>query len=618
MSITDKYLQSYISAHLENSYEINYTEIPESLGLETYFYDELPNTEVKGYPLASDFAAPDGSVYSMTEYEKLSAAKKKECRLRYHFLPIEHEIYLGTTGSGKTTGCIEPQLRAISSQKNKPNIFVTDPKGELFNHNAEHMKKMGYRTFVLNFKNTTRSNKWNPLSDLLEVVRQIKGVRASSPEHCTGRIPDGVPKNAPSSSFVSGRYYMFDGKAFPTLAMAKQMKKVKENDLNVELSSLINSLGNTFIKVESTKDPTWEKAAQDQVKGFLQAMCDYLLDPFSGFTEDMFTIYTMTQLFNVLRRGMMRRSDSRSRPDVFTHPLIKNLPRQTQNMFASVFASSPITMLSHLSVLGNSLGPWCKPHIYALTTGNDIELFDEKDDSPFAIFVITRDYEASDYDIAALFVDWVYRNMVEYAEACAEQNKPWRDTHFLLDEFGNIPSINSFENKIATSRSRKIYFHLVLQSYAQLQNVYSSDANNHSVANIIKDNCNSINFLGSQNVDTKKSFSDDCGSKTVLSPFVKLSDGGALPLSTVPLMPLSKLDLLTPGDIYSKRLFFPLIKARYVRSYVAAAHGDYPGFLNARGLTEFTPVTLEPYISEKFHFPLLSAESVDKWENSFF
>ncbi len=618
MSITDKYLQSYISAHLENSYEINYTEIPESLGLETYFYDELPNTEVRGYPLASDFAAPDGSVYSMTEYEKLSAAKKKECRLRYHFLPIEHEIYLGTTGSGKTTGCIEPQLRAISSQKNKPNIFVTDPKGELFNHNAEHMKKMGYRTFVLNFKNTTRSNKWNPLSDLLEVVRQIKGVRASSPEHCTGRIPDGVPKNAPSSAFVSGRYYMFDGKAFPTLAMAKQMKKVKENDLNVELSSLINSLGNTFIKVESTKDPTWEKAAQDQVKGFLQAMCDYLLDPFSGFTEDMFTIYTMTQLFNVLRRGMMRRSDSRSRPDVFTHPLIKNLPRQTQNMFASVFASSPITMLSHLSVLGNSLGPWCKPHIYALTTGNDIELFDEKDDSPFAIFVITRDYEASDYDIAALFVDWVYRNMVEYAEACAEQNKPWRDTHFLLDEFGNIPSINSFENKIATSRSRKIYFHLVLQSYAQLQNVYSSDANNHSVANIIKDNCNSINFLGSQNVDTKKSFSDDCGSKTVLSPFVKLSDGGALPLSTVPLMPLSKLDLLTPGDIYSKRLFFPLIKARYVRSYVAAAHGDYPGFLNARGLTEFTPVTLEPYISEKFHFPLLSAESVDKWENSFF
>lgn len=493
---------------------------------------------------------------------------------------------------------------------------MTDPKGELFNHNAEHLKKMGYRTFVLNFKNTTRSNKWNPLSDLLDVLKKIKDMRASAPEPRTGKIPDDIPKAAPSSAFTSGRYYLFDGSAFPTISMAKQMKTVKETDLNVELSSLINQLGNMFIKVESTKDPTWEKAAQDQVKGFLQAMCDYLLDPFSGFTEDMFTIYTMTQFFSVLRRGMMSRGDTRYRPDIFTHPLIKRLPRQTQNMFTTVFAASPITMLSYLSVLGNSLGPWCKPHVYALTTGNDVELFDE-DDTPFAIFVITRDYESSDYDIAALFVDWVYRNMVEHAEECEVKNKPYRETHFLLDEFGNIPRINSFENKIATSRSRKIYFHLVLQSYAQLENVYNVTAN--GPAAIIKDNCNSINFLGSQNVETKKSFSSDCGSTSVLSPIVRLSDeGGTLPISTVPLMPLSRLDLITPGDIYCKRIFSPLIKARYVRSYVAAAHGDYPGFSPARGLTEFTPVTLQPYVGEKFQFAQLNADDVLTWEKRSF
>lgn len=616
MSISDKYMQSYISAHMENSREIDYTEIPESMGLEKYFYDELPEKEVRGYPVASDFVAPDETAYSMTEYEKLGAEERKKCRLRYYYLPPLHEIYLGSTGSGKTTGCIEPQLRAISSQKNKPNIFVTDPKGELFNHNAEHLKKMGYRTFVLNFKNTTRSNKWNPLSDLLDVLKKIKDMRASAPEPRTGKIPDDIPKAAPSSAFTSGRYYLFDGSAFPTISMAKQMKTVKETDLNVELSSLINQLGNMFIKVESTKDPTWEKAAQDQVKGFLQAMCDYLLDPFSGFTEDMFTIYTMTQFFSVLRRGMMSRGDTRYRPDIFTHPLIKRLPRQTQNMFTTVFAASPITMLSYLSVLGNSLGPWCKPHVYALTTGNDVELFDE-DDTPFAIFVITRDYESSDYDIAALFVDWVYRNMVEHAEECEVKNKPYRETHFLLDEFGNIPRINSFENKIATSRSRKIYFHLVLQSYAQLENVYNVTAN--GPAAIIKDNCNSINFLGSQNVETKKSFSSDCGSTSVLSPIVRLSDeGGTLPISTVPLMPLSRLDLITPGDIYCKRIFSPLIKARYVRSYVAAAHGDYPGFSPARGLTEFTPVTLQPYVGEKFQFAQLNADDVLTWEKRSF
>lgn len=88
MSISDKYMQSYISAHMENSREINYTEIPESMGLEKYFYDELPEKEVRGYPVASDFVAPDGTAYSMTEYEKLGAEERKKCRLRYYYLPL--------------------------------------------------------------------------------------------------------------------------------------------------------------------------------------------------------------------------------------------------------------------------------------------------------------------------------------------------------------------------------------------------------------------------------------------------------------------------------------------------------------------------------------------------
>ena len=156
MTVLDDYLKNYISEHMENSYEMDYTRLTEQMGAEKYFYDELPCTEVKGYPVASDFVGEDGTAYSMNDYEKLSESKKSKCRLRYYYLPNVHEIYLGTTGSGKTTGCIEPQLRAISSQKNKPNIFITDPKGELFNRNAEHLKKMGYRTYVLNFKNTDR------------------------------------------------------------------------------------------------------------------------------------------------------------------------------------------------------------------------------------------------------------------------------------------------------------------------------------------------------------------------------------------------------------------------------------------------------------------------------
>ena len=130
----------YVDEYLENSSQVNYLDLTsERDGVMTVFYDELPQTDVKGYPIASDYVAPDGKTYSTKEFVSLDEDAKRGCKLRYHYLNLSHELYVGTTGSGKTTGCIEPQLRAISAQKNKPNLFVTDPKGELFEHNARHL-----------------------------------------------------------------------------------------------------------------------------------------------------------------------------------------------------------------------------------------------------------------------------------------------------------------------------------------------------------------------------------------------------------------------------------------------------------------------------------------------
>ena len=167
-SIINKIRTKYIDENLESAKKINYTDLKENDGLTKVLYDDLPNCELNGYPIASDYVAPDGNAYSVADFAKLSEEKKAECRLRYYYLPYSHELYVGTTGSGKTTGCVEPQLRAVSSQKNKPNLFLTDPKGELFNRNARHLKNNGYEIFVLNFKNLVRSDKWNPLLEVYE------------------------------------------------------------------------------------------------------------------------------------------------------------------------------------------------------------------------------------------------------------------------------------------------------------------------------------------------------------------------------------------------------------------------------------------------------------------
>lgn len=607
-SISTLYMEQYIGANMENAYETDFTNMPESMHPEVYFYDELPSINVKGYPVASDYMLPSGKSCSMSDYLKLSGAEKKSCRLRYYYLPCLHELYMGATGSGKTTGCIEPQLRAISSQKNKPHIFVTDPKGELFDRNAAHLHAMGYRTYVLNFKNTYRSNRWNPFIDLLDTLREIKSLENEHGKTRRGKVGSKLVKMAPDSAFGE-QYYEFAGQAFPDRESMERAIELKRSDCRMMLSSYVSQLTLMFVRVDSVKDPTWQRGAQEQIKGLLYAMCEYLLDPLSGMTEDMFTLRTMINFFGVIKTCFARNSNptTREKPDIYAHPLVKPLSADTKAMFTTVFACSPVTMLSYITTIESELSRWTKPHIYALTTGHDFDLFDE--DTPFAVFLITRDYERSDFEIAGLFVDWLYRKLIEKAEKSAS-SKPSRTAHFLLDEFGNIPKIEAFENKIATARSRNIYFHLVLQSYAQLENVYTSAG-----AAIIKDNCNALIFLGSQNSMTKELFAKDCGTTTISAPLISQGDNNfsELRLQQVPLVPLSKLDLMTPGDIYCKRIYSPLIKARYIRSYVAAAHGDFPGFSPAKGLVDLTPIPSDSYNDEKFKLPCLFDPNVTEW-----
>ncbi len=63
LSITEKIIGDYVEQYLECSKKIDYTELTEKDGLVKVLYKDLPNTEIKGYPIASDFVAPNGTGY---------------------------------------------------------------------------------------------------------------------------------------------------------------------------------------------------------------------------------------------------------------------------------------------------------------------------------------------------------------------------------------------------------------------------------------------------------------------------------------------------------------------------------------------------------------------------
>ncbi len=589
-SIIDSVRARYIDEYLESAKKINYTDLTPDDGLVTVLYRDLPNTEIHGYPIASDFVGKNGETYTVKSYATLSEEDKKSCELRFYFLPYHHELYVGTTGSGKTTGCVEPQLRAISSQKNKPNLFLTDPKGEIFDRNAKHLQDQGYQTFVLNFKDLVHSDKWNPLLEVYDLKMSIDTIGTDYTMQ-QGKVRDDLMLAGDAEEFIDV-YIEYQGKAFPSVAAFDKYVKFEKDYVEANIDGLINQLAHMMITVQSNQDKSWEYGAQDLLKGLIHCLLCEATDPKSGFTREMMNLRTLQQYYLSLRQHVL--SDERK---LIKHHLIKNKPKKVTALMATALDNAPNTMRSYCGVFDGAVKDWFQGHIFSLTSETTINL--ENNDKPFAIFLITRDYEKSDFMIAGLFIDWMYRQMLERAENKALQTRTF---HFLLDEFGNIPAIKDLANKISTARSRNIWFHLVVQSYKQIDVVYGAD---NSV--IIRDNCNSQIFLGAQNRDTKEIFSKECGKHYIPTLRSKLiPDDNSI--TEALLIPVSELDLIKPGQMYTKRLYMPVITSQFIRSYICAAQGSFKDFFNSNGLDTCTPISLRSYMDEAYTFARINQE----------
>ncbi len=582
-SIIESVKAKYIDEYLECAKKIKYTDLTAADGMVTVLYKDLKDTEIDGYPIASDFVGKDGTTYSVEDYALLSKEEQQACELRFYYLPYYHELYVGTTGSGKTTGCVEPQLRAISSQKNKPNLFLTDPKGEIFDRNAKHLRDQGYDTYVLNFKDLIHSDKWNPLIEVYDLKMSIADIGKDFSIE-TGEVKENLIKVGSPDEYISG-YIEYQGKAFPSVASFDAYVKFQKDYVEANIDGLVNQLAHMMITVQSNQDKSWEYGAQDLLKGLVHCLLYEAIDENSGFTREMMNFRTLQQYYLTLRKHVLSDENRLS-----SHPLIRNKPKKIEALMSTALDNAPNTMRSYCGVFDGAVKDWFQGHIFSLTPETTIHI-ENSEKKPFAIFLITRDYEKSDFMIAGLFIDWIYRQMLEKTE----NKTSTRAFHFLLDEFGNIPAIKDLSNKIATARSRNIWFHLVVQSYKQIDAVYGQD---NSV--IIRDNCNAQIFLGAQNRETKEIFSKECGRHSIPTLRAKLvPDDNSI--TEAPLIPVSELDLIKPGQMYIKRLYMPVITSQFIRSYICAEQGCFQDFYS-NGLLTSTPVSIKSFMDEAYCF----------------
>ena len=141
-----------------------------------------------------------------------------------------------------------------------------------------------------------------------------------------------------------------------------------------------------------------------------------------------------------------------------------------------------------------------------------------------AVFIVIQDEKKTYHSLATILVKQIYETLIDVAQANGGK-LPIR-TNFLLDEFANMPPLKDVTTMITAARSRQMRFTLIIQNFAQLNEVYGEQN-----AETIKGNCGNLVYLISTELKALEEISKMCGEvkskendKTVSTPLVTVSD----------------------------------------------------------------------------------------------
>ncbi len=469
---------SQIEANLENSRWM--TDAERDKIFNPCKYTELADMKKDGVPIRAFF---DG-------HKDMNIVFNSPC----------HSLIIGSTGSGKTTTFINPMIQILGASGAGSSMIITDPKGELFSLHSKFLAARGYDVKVLDLRDAYHSYRWNPLEPLWDMYREYAEAEDNVYERTDSPEDSGLKITGKHEEY-GDTWYEFNGKGFATIEKLVVELKIFRTQKFDEMYEDMNDLVSVLVPVQNQNDPMWEKGARAITMGVLLAMLEDSDIPELGMTKEKFNLFNMSKIlqnssdeYKELREYFKGR-DKLSKA-VASAKQVLDAPDKTRSSYMSV-------LLEKLSIF-NDTG------ICALTSTSDFNTADLAE-RPTALFLKIPDEKDTRHGLAAIFLTNVYKSLIKVASSYEDLSLP-RNVYYILDEFGNMPKIEKFDKMITVGRSRKIWFNMVVQSYVQLNNVYGD-----TVANIVKGNCGIKMFIGSNDMETCKEFSELCGNITVVT-----------------------------------------------------------------------------------------------------
>ena len=160
-----------------------------------------------------------------------------------------------------------------------------------------------------------------------------------------------------------------------------------------------------------------------------------------------------------------------------------------------------------------------------------------------AVFIVVQDEKKTYHSLVTIFIKQVYETLIDVAQSSPNNKLPIR-TNFLLDEFANMPPLKDVTTMITAARSRAMRFTMIIQNFAQLNEVYGEQN-----AETIKGNCGNMIYLISTELRALEEISKMCGEIKV-----KTGEKDKEKEETRPLITISDLQKMKMNEVIIRRI----------------------------------------------------------------
>jgi len=377
-----------------------------------------------------------------------------------------HWLYLGSTGSGKSVTAVIPQCSFIATAKTKKSVFITDPKGEIFSKTSKMFENNNYEILTLDFRNPSLSNHLNILEPIIKEYELYNEYEKLS----TNELND-------------TKIIEYKNKSIEHLA---------------ECNQLISSLSTILMQDKTAKEAFWNNSAADLLYGIISLFLEDYVD--GKIKREQITLSSIKKFQN---SSMTESNIKRLRKYVENKPY----GFKSKDKLIPIISTSENTYKSITSVFNERMGIFDDINVENITSNSDFD-FDILGRKPTVLYCCIPDESKVYYALVSIIVSLIYKTLVLLCNTQDNKRLPY-ELVFLLDEFANTPPLEDIETIVSVARSRGMYFHFFLQSFAQLDNLYGKE-----VSQIIQDNCG-LQYLKTNTQETAEAISNRLGTHGV-------------------------------------------------------------------------------------------------------